>query len=128
MEEVWRARLHTYKPYGLNIKGESNFRRWVLPKINDSENNGTEMREESKTGFSDKVVCRKWNINECVVNLTRLSPSKFMKNCEIVLNREEVMKFKSSSKIFDKNLTALRRTSRIKKKNKRLDEKIWSLD
>ena len=51
-----------------------------------------------------------------------------MKNCEIVLNREEVMKFKSSSKIFDKNLTVLRRTSRIKKKNKKLDEQIWSLD
>ena len=82
----------------------------------------------SKTGFSDKVVCRKWNINECVVNLTRLSPSKFMKNCEIVLNRDEVTKFKNSSKRTDKNLTALRCTSRIRKKNKRLDEQIWSLD
>ena len=49
-------------------------------------------------------------------------------NCEIVLNRDEVTKLKHSSKRTDKNLTTLRRTSRIRKKNKRLDEQIWSLD
>ena len=33
MEEDWRCKLSTYPPHGLNKKGESNFRRWVLPKM-----------------------------------------------------------------------------------------------
>ena len=33
-EEIWRNRLHTYIPIGLNKRGENNFRKLVLPKIN----------------------------------------------------------------------------------------------
>ena len=33
LEEIWRTKLHAYTPYGLNVAGESSFRRWILPKF-----------------------------------------------------------------------------------------------
>ena len=80
--------------------------------------------EESETGIFGKGFCKKWDTNEYVVNPTILSPSKFIKICEIILNRDEVTKQKSSKK----NCAALRRSSRSRTKKAMLDAQIWSLD
>ena len=47
----------------MNIKGESNFSRWVLTKIKDLNDNGMDLIEESELGIYNKGVFKKRGTN-----------------------------------------------------------------
>ena len=102
LEEKWRLRLHTYIPHGLNKKGESNFKKWLQPKLKEI---GTK---------------------DCSVKLKRLSPRNFLKECTIKLDRSEVKKYLDlRMKEHNKETMVVRRSSRVKVKSAILRDEIW---
>ena len=120
IEEIWRTRLHTYPPYGLNKKGESNFKRWVLPKLNNSES-------VEKVEAVNKVATK-----NCYIKLKRLSPCELMnnnyyvgKNSKKKVSETKVNISRSEINPNTPNNTRVRRSARTKYKSIRLKDEIW---
>ena len=102
LEEKWRLRLHTYILHGLNKKGESNFKKWLQPKL------------------------REMSTKACSVKLKRLSPSKLLKECSIKLDKSEITKY-LDLRLKEQNKTmVVRRSSRVKVKSAILKDEIWN--
>lgn len=130
LEEIWHTRLSTYKPFGLNVRGQSNFRRWVLPKLNKLEaerkNDGQEVDStQSPNAASTSQGTSQSSIQPFIDLGDQANPS-----IESDTTTKDTGGFHSTvtdNSPIRTELIEPRRSQRTRKINKKYDGKCWDL-
>lgn len=133
MEEALRNKLHTYAPLGLNKKGESNFRKWVLPKLTQPDcGNGT--REPVLKDctimlhrLKEPSLCSGYSLQNQGLIVSQPDSVTIVanvptKDCKLVLDKSEVSSF-----LLRSEMKLQKRPVRSKVANKRYNPDDWVL-
>lgn len=125
LEEQWRTRLNTYQPFGLNKRGESNFRRWVLPKLKGECNAEVDkdVLEIERMGCFVKLndLMKTEKGRKQIVGKKLVSVK--IKRLDVDTGNKIVAKARGKKK----NLIGIRRSSRCLKSNRKYSSTDWVL-